>query len=40
MQIIDCVNVNYTPSTLGYKVEEKLHLGVSENTTGLGNLDV
>jgi hypothetical protein len=23
-------NLNYTPTTLGYKLEEKLHLGVRE----------
>jgi hypothetical protein len=32
-------NLNYTPTTLGYKAEEKLHVGVREqkriNTTGL-----
>jgi hypothetical protein len=34
-------NLNYRPTTLGYKVEEKLYLGVREqkrlNTTGLEN---
>jgi hypothetical protein len=34
-------NLNYTPTTLGVKFEEKLHLGVREqkelNTTGLVN---
>jgi hypothetical protein len=33
-------NLNYTPTTLGYKVEEKLYLGVREqkrlNTADLG----
>jgi hypothetical protein len=37
-------NLNYTPITLGYKVEEKFHLGICEqemmNTTALGNATV
>jgi hypothetical protein len=34
-------NLNYTPSIWGYKIKEKLHLGVREekrfNTTGVGH---
>jgi hypothetical protein len=37
-------NLNYTPTTLGYKIEDKLYLGVREQKkliiTGLGNNDL